>query len=89
MTAKLDQLYRKCGSSVALDTHWKSAMEPISLVNNQQKQENKWVNPPSPTSLKAQTNFIVRGKYNTYMNAACVHGSKWSAIADLLSKKPY
>lgn len=33
--------YRKCGSSEALDTHWKSAMEPISLGNNQQKQENK------------------------------------------------
>lgn len=33
--------YRKCGNSEALDTSWKSAMEPISLGNNQQKQEKK------------------------------------------------
>lgn len=41
MTTKLEQLLQECGSSEALDTNWKCAMEPIILSNKQQKQEKK------------------------------------------------
>lgn len=41
MTAKLEYGYGIRGSSKTLDKNWRSAIEPISLGNNQQKQENK------------------------------------------------
>lgn len=41
MYAMLHYRYRKCRSSEILDANWKSAMEPISVCNYQQKQENK------------------------------------------------
>lgn len=46
-------------------------------------------NPPPPLHSRLKQMLLGGNNLILNMNAACVHGSKQSAIANLLSKKSY